>query len=364
LKHVILTVTNDLTHDQRMHRICNTLAQNGYQVTLVGRQLKPSTPLKDVPFQQVRLSCWFHRGFLFYTEYNIRLFFFLLSRKMDCVCAIDLDTILPCLFISKLKSVKRVYDAHEYFTELKEVIKRPVIYRIWKTIEKFAVPQFRYGYTVSPGITQKFQEQYKRHFITIRNLPVDTPSKSHRPEEKTLFFGGMVNEARGFEVLIPAMKQIAYPLIIAGDGNFMDSLKNLIQEHGVENRVILKGLVSPAALRELAEQATLGIGLAEQEGLNQFLALPNKFFDYMHAGLPQLTMNFPEYAKLNSKYNIAVLVDNLDENEVAMRINAIMQDDALLQELRSNCTKAKKELNWQEEEKKLLAYYWAICHSS
>jgi glycosyltransferase involved in cell wall biosynthesis len=283
---------------------------------------------------------------------------------MYAICAIDLDTILACLLISKLKSVKRVYDAHEYFTELKEVISRPFIHRMWKAIEQFSVPQFKFGYTVSPGITNQFKQQYKRHYITIRNLPVDTPLRRTRAIEKFLFFGGMVNEARGFEVLIPAMKKIPYPLIIAGDGNFMETLKSLIQKHDVADKVILKGIVSPETLRDLAEQATLGIGLAEQEGLNQFLALPNKFFDYMHAGLPQISMNFPEYARLNEQYDIAVLIDRLNENEVAWQINAIMQDDALLEKLRRNCLKAKKELNWQEEEKKLLAYYWAICHSS
>ena len=111
-------------------------------MTLVGRKLKRSIPLKQLPFNQKRLPCFFTKGFPFYAEYNLRLFFFLLTKKMDGVCAIDLDTIIPCLLVSKLKKVKRVYDAHEYFTELKEVRTRKFVKGFWTAIEKFAVRRF------------------------------------------------------------------------------------------------------------------------------------------------------------------------------------------------------------------------------
>jgi hypothetical protein len=58
--------------------------------------------------------------------------FYLLFKKADAVCAIDLDTILPFYFISKLKRIPRVYDAHELFCEMKEVVTRPLVYKVWK----------------------------------------------------------------------------------------------------------------------------------------------------------------------------------------------------------------------------------------
>ncbi|NJO25904.1 MAG: hypothetical protein HC867_09330 [Bacteroidia bacterium] len=72
----------------------------------------------------------------FYAEYNVRLFFFLFFKKADALCAIDLDTILPCFLVSKLRRVKRIYDAHEYFTQMDEVISRPGIYKVWHWIER------------------------------------------------------------------------------------------------------------------------------------------------------------------------------------------------------------------------------------
>jgi len=142
---IYFTVTNDLSYDQRMIRICTSLAQAGYQVKLVGRKLKASIPLIEQPFKQKRINCFFNNGKLFYAEYNIRLFFYLLSKKMNCICAIDLDTILPCYFISKLKGIPRVYDAHELFCEMKEIVTRPFIYKTWKNIERYSVPKFIYG---------------------------------------------------------------------------------------------------------------------------------------------------------------------------------------------------------------------------
>src|SRR6185436_9367155 len=122
--------------------------------------------------KQKRIHCWFNKGKLFYFEYNLRLTCYLLFRKMDAVCAIDLDTIIPCHTISWFKRIPRIYDAHELFTELKEVITRPRVHKIWARVEKKMVPKFKLGYTVSEGIADEFHRRYDVNYKTIRNLPV------------------------------------------------------------------------------------------------------------------------------------------------------------------------------------------------
>ena len=167
---IVFTVTTDLTYDQRMIRICNSLVAAGYDITLVGRKLNSSLPLTTQPFKQKRINCLFEKGKLFYAEYNIRLFFYLLFKKMDCIGAIDLDTILPCYFISKIKKIKRVYDAHELFCEMKEIVTRPGIYKMWKKIERFTVPKFPNGYTVNQPIADEFKKMYAVEYEVIRNI--------------------------------------------------------------------------------------------------------------------------------------------------------------------------------------------------
>ncbi|HJW16263.1 MAG TPA: glycosyltransferase [Flavisolibacter sp.] len=360
MKRIFFTVTNDLTYDQRMQRICTSLANNGYDITLIGRQLSNSLPLDNRPYKQKRLRCFYNKGFLFYLEYNTRLCFYMLQGKMDAICAIDLDTILPCLFVTGLKNLVRIYDAHEYFTELKEVHTRPLVQKIWRAVERLAVPKFKWGYTVSSGLAEAFHNKYQRDYPVIRNLPLLNKNNENLYREKTLLYQGAVNHGRGFEWLIPAMKTVPYKLVICGDGNFMEDLKQLVMKHQVQDKVALKGMVLPGDLPSYTHNASLGIAISEKEGLNQFMALPNKFFDYMHGGLPQIAMRFPEYEKINEQFKIAVLIDNLLPENISNTINFTMQDEALLKELENNCLKAREVFCWQSEEKKLVAYYQQI----
>lgn len=357
MKKIYFTVTNDLTNDQRMHRICSTLAENGYSVTLIGRELAPSLPLKNLKFQQHRLRCLFNKGKLFYLEFNLRLLGYLLFTKMDAICAIDLDTILPCYLISRLKKIQRIYDAHELFTEMKEVISRPAVKRIWDTVEKKLVPKFKWGYTVSEGIAEEFKKRYRVEYITIRNVPALSETVTAPAVEPFILYQGAVNEARGLEYLVPAMKHTGCRLVICGDGNFMPRLKKLITENKVEDRIERRGWVPPEKLRIITQQAFIGIALAEKEGLNQWLALPNKFFDYIHAGVPQITMNYPEYRKINNQYEVAVLIDDLKPETISAAINELLNNEAKRNRLKQNCHAARQELNWQQEEKKIIEFY-------
>ena len=357
MKKIYFTVTNDLNLDQRMHRICTSLAENNYAVTLVGRELPGSLPLSPKKYSQHRLHCWFKKGKLFYVEFNFRLSLFLLLKKMDAVCAIDLDTIHPCWLVSWLKNIPRIYDAHELFTEMKEVISRPAIKRLWDKAEKKMVPKFKLGYTVSNGIADEFHKRYGVQYEVIRNVPVLLNEEPVSTTEKFILYQGAVNEGRAFESLIPAMKTVKCKLVICGDGNFMPQLKKLVAENGVSDKIEIKGWTKPEELRRITQQALMGIAISEKEGLNQWLALPNKFFDYLHAGIPQIAMNFPEYREINKQYEVAVLLDNTFPGTVSAAINSLIQDEEKRNRITRNCHAAKQELNWQREEKKLLAFY-------
>ena len=373
---IICTVTNDLTYDQRMIRICSSLAQKGYAVTLVGRKLKTSSPLDSKPFSQKRLYCFFSKGFLFYAEYNLRLFTWLLFQKADCICAIDLDTILPCLFASKLKNTKRVYDAHELFCEMKEIVTRPTRYKFWKWIERSAVPQFKNGYTVCKPIADEFENMYGVKYEVVRNVPVkrymveglghkegsEQPSTFNlQPSTLNpitfLLYQGAVNEGRSFETLIPAMKNVSVPLHIYGDGNFLQQTEQLIRQHQLQEKVFLKGKRTPLELKEITSQAYAGITLFENNGRSNYLSLANRFFDYIQAGIPQLCVDYPAYRSINDEYEIALLIPDTTEAAIANGLNLLLTDAVLYERLKFNCQKAAEQLNWQQEEKILISFY-------
>lgn len=344
-----------------MARICNSLAAAGYRVVLVGRKMPGSVPLPGTIYQQIRLNCWFNIGKLFYAEYNTRLFFFLLFKKMDCLCAIDLDTILPCLFISKIKKVKRVYDAHELFCEMKEIVTRPGIYKVWKKIERYALPQFKYAYTVNQPIADEFFAMYRIKYSVLRNIPVlnneVVRDDVNHGKEKYILYQGAVNEGRCFETLIPAMKEVNCKLIICGDGNFLQQAKQLVKENNVMDKVIFKGSILPCELQMITAKAFIGINLVENNGLSFYLSLANKFFDYIHAGIPQLCAGYPAYKEINDKHEVAVLITDMSAKNIAVQLNNLLVDEVLYTRLQSNCLEAKTIYNWQREEKILLDFY-------
>jgi glycosyltransferase involved in cell wall biosynthesis len=379
LPKIILTVTNDLTYDQRMQRICTSLAAVGYQVLLVGRKQNNSKPLTQTLFGQKRLECFFNKGFAFYAEYNLRLFWWLLFKKTDIICAIDLDTILPVLFVSTLRGKKRVYDAHELFTEQIEIIERPSVHKVWLGIEKFAVPKFAHGYTVNQFIADEFKRRYGVRYEVIRNLPVLTADKNVQAEQtnyfreekelitgnwkpetgngKFIIYQGAVNEGRCFETLIPAMKHVDAKLIICGEGNFFEQVKQLIKENGVENKVELKGYVLPEDLKKLTPQAHVAVTLFEHTGLNQYYSLGNRFFDYIMAGVPQVCVDYPEYRAINNNYNVAYLIPDTTVTTIAAALNKLLNDDVVHKYIAANCIEAREHLHWQSEANKLVKFY-------
>jgi hypothetical protein len=233
MKSLVFTVTTDLNYDQRMIRICTSLQAAGYKVLLIGRRHTATPPLQPRSFNQKRLFCFFKRGKSFYVEYNLRLFIYGLFKKFDLVCAIDLDTILPCYLLSRLKGSKRVYDAHELFCEMKEVKTRPSIYNIWKWIERKTVPHFPHGYTVNSPIQKILFEDYGVQYAVIRNIPLLKELPETTAAEPYIIYQGAVNEGRSFETLIPAFGSIDCPLWIFGDGNFYEQAVQLTQHNGL-----------------------------------------------------------------------------------------------------------------------------------
>ena len=357
MKKIVFTVTNDLNYDQRMMRICSSLTAAGYSVLLIGYTLKDSQPLAKQTYRQKRINCLFKTGKLFYAEYNVRLFFYLLFKKADLIGAIDLDTILPCLFISKLKRVRRIYDAHELFCEMQEIVSRPFIYKTWKRIERFSVPAFRNGYTVNDIIADEFKKMYSVDYEVIRNTPLLKEISIPVKREKYILYQGGVNEGRSFDTLIPAMKLVNAKLVIAGGGNYLEQTKKLVIDNDLMGKVIFTGRLLPADLYQYTINAWIGLTLFEKTGLTNYYSLANRFFDYMHAGVPQLCVNYPVYAEINKNHPVAVLIDDLSAENIASRLNHLLANDVLYTDLRQNCLLQREVYNWQAEEKKLMNFY-------
>lgn len=360
-KRIVFTVTNDLTYDQRMQRICNTLSDHGYIITIIGRRLKKSLPLQSQKYHQYRVRCVFNKGKLFYLEYNMRLLFKLLSLKYDIICGVDLDTIIPCLITSRIKNKKCVYDAHEYFPEVPEVIKRPFVKAIWKMIEAIAVKNVHATYTVSESIAGIFSKNYDKTITVIRNFPLAVEQQVLQNEdnsEKYILYQGALNEGRGLEQAIGAMQKIDCKLYLVGEGDNSNQLKELAKQLNLlDTKVCFLGWVKPDKLITITAGATIGLNLLDNKSLSYYYSLSNKLFDYIQAEVPSINMAFPEYENINKQFEVAVLLKDLSIDKLVQAINNLLTDNKLYNKLKSNCLKARRVFIWEKEVDMLLNIY-------
>jgi glycosyltransferase involved in cell wall biosynthesis len=355
MSRIVVSVINDLVTDQRVHRICNTLHNNGFEVLLVGRKLKTSIDLQR-DYETHRMELVFTKGFLFYAFFNIRLFFFLLFKKVDILLSNDLDTLAANYFVSKLRNKKLVFDSHEYFPEVPELIDRKNVQNFWLRIEKAIIPKLKFAYTVSPSIGELYQQKYNVNFQIIRNLPSSSDNKEFfKFEDKTILYQGALNVGRGIELIIESMKLLPeYKLLIIGDGDISKELKDLTTKFELNSQVQFLGRLPIEELKLVTGKAHLGVSLEEDRGLNYRFALPNKLFDYIQAEIPVVVSDLPEMKAIVEEYHVGEILKERTAENLAELIVNIVNDKEKYKFYSKNLKEAAKNLCWEIEEKKLI----------
>ncbi|MBU2554304.1 MAG: glycosyltransferase [Bacteroidetes bacterium] len=366
-KKVVVSVINDLVSDQRVKKICATLDRMGFHITLIGRQLRKSPEMDTRPYRVIRMRLLFEKGFLFYAEYNLRLFWKLMFLNADLLVSNDLDTLLPNYLIAKLKRKPLVYDSHEYFTEVPELVNRPTVQKIWKRIERTIFPKLKDVITVNDSIAGLFEQDYGLRPVVVRNVPYlmkETEKKTRKelglPEDKHLIIlqGAGINIQRGAEEMVEAMQYIDHSiLLIAGQGDVIPLLKKMVSERSLENKVIFRPRMPYQELMQLTKNADLGLTLDKDTNLNYRYSLPNKIFDYIQAGIPVIASPLPEIAHIINTYQVGCTITDHNPVNMAKTINEVLADQQLIDKWKNNCSFASLNLNWEIEEKVIIDLY-------
>ena len=361
-KKIFVAVTNDISTDYRVHKICNYLLDKNFSVTVYGRVL-PNTLQVDREYNVIRKKHVFNRNFWFYAEYNIRLFFFLIARKYDYILANDLDTLPACFFVSKLKKTALVYDSHELFSEGPELQGRIFVQGFWRKLEDFFLPRIKKSYTVSNSISDFYNQKYQNKMGVIRNVPLkdevlEVQEVRFPTPKRTILYQGILNPGRGLKPMIKALKFIDnLDLIIIGYGKVEEELKEFVWQEKMNSRVYFLGRISRDILANYTKKATLGMVLEEPLGKSFEYSLPNKLFDYIHAELPIIAGNMPEISSVIQHYKVGVMIDEYSPEKIAEKINEVLNSPALISEIKQQQKKAKEILCWENECKKLETYF-------
>jgi glycosyltransferase involved in cell wall biosynthesis len=367
-RRAIVSVTNDLLTDNRVDKVCLFLQEQGYAVTLVGRKRANSLPLSPRSYRTKRLKLFYEKGALFYAEYNFRLFWFLLFKRCDLLLANDLDTLLANYTASKFKPMTRlVYDSHEYFTHVPELIHRPRTQKIWEAIEGWIFPKLHTVYTVNTSIATIYREKYKKTVKIVRNAspywrPKSILSKKELgiPENKFLIIlqGAGINVDRGAEEAVEAMKQIdGAVLMIVGDGDVVETLQQTVAANHLSEKVLFFGKRPYTEMMHFTHHADVGLTLDKPSNPNYSFSLPNKVFDYIHAETPIIATNLVEIRTLIERHEIGSILPHFTPDTLATQLISLKENPEKLALLKSNCKTAATVENWESEKITLAEIY-------
>lgn len=364
MKKILVLVSNDLATDQRVYRICDSIQKSNFTVELWGRSRRNSMDLPLWDWKSRRFNLIFETGPLFYFSLTFTFFFRLLFSKFDIIYANDLDTLLPAYLVSKLRRKVLIYDTHEYFTGVPELVKRPRIRAIWKSIESYIFPKLKYVFTVNKSIADLYASEYKVEPLVMRNIPIaeEVQLISNRmelglPENKYLIIlqGNGINIDRGAEEAVEMMKYLDdSALIIVGSGDVIPILENTVNQEKLQDKVLFFSRRPYKELAQFTLNCDLGLSLDKPTNINYQLSLPNKLFDYIRAEIPVLASNLVEVSNVVNKFEVGEIALNCEPNYLALKVKTLKNNKPLQDIYKANCKKAKLQLTWENESKTLL----------
>ncbi len=364
-KRIIVSVTNDLSTDQRVKKVAEILHQLDYEVVLVGRALPDSLPIQR-PYTCRRFQLPFHSGALFYISFQIRLFFFLMFSKADVLLSNDLDTLLPNFLASKIKGISLVYDTHEYFCGVPELQHRPFVRSIWRGVEAWIFPKLRWVFTVNPSIAQLYYQDYGVIPRVFRNIgPRLQPRKWKTraelglPESAFIFInqGTGINIDRGMEEAVDAIAQIPNAcLLLVGSGDAIPNLKRVVAARALQDKVLFVNKMPYEELLHFSQAANCGLSLDKPSNINYQFSLPNKIFDYIQCQKPIIASDLKEVAAIVRDYKVGLIA----ADHQTATLQDVMQQMMVLQPkgtFDGALQKAAETLHWEAESAELLKFY-------
>lgn len=357
---VLIIVSSDPRYDTRSTKFLKALTDTGYATRVVGI-CSDGNPGNGEGTLRLPISA--RAGKRFFLQFYQRVIPQALKMSAQVVIAGDLFSLPPAIInkqrhSGKTHPVRLIYDSKELYGELPSLKRKRISFMFWNLVEKSSIRYLDAALTVNQSISEILAPKWRVPFTIVMNVPDKTPSPGFPKsfQKILLAFSGGLQPGRGLHNLIKMMTLLPdkYELKIIGDGALRDELSALAASMKLGGRVHFTGRVrSDRVVAELS-QAHMGIYLMENSGLCHYLALPNKFFQFISAGLPVIVPDFPEMKRIVNKYEIGAVVDSADLHEAADAVMKFTSEPEFYAKLRANCEKAALELNWEIEKGKFL----------
>ena len=286
---------------------------------------------------------------------------------------------MPATYLAGwLKRKPVVYDTHEYYLGMPELNGKPRIKKIWQWIEEAIFPRLNYIYTICQPFCDFYYRDYGKQLQFIRNVPSlhftesgqfkdlkkELDAKMPTGKHLLLFQGAGINVERGVEELVLSMQYLnpeRYHLVIVGGGDIFEVIRGLVDEKKLTDRITIIPKVPFEVLRYITLKADIGFTVDKHNNINHIYGLPNKIFDYLHAGVPVISSRLSELEAIIKDYNVGTFIESHDPKHIAQTVETIFDQPQLLQQWRINARNVKRDYNWEKEEEKLLAIFEKVC---
>lgn len=363
-KKVYIAFLGNPRFDSRITNLSNSLRGDGCKVSVLGFDWFISS--EDYSSEEIKIFAIKKNKFslFFYLQFAFILISELVRSNADIYFAEDLYTLPFVTTIAKIKKAKVYYNSREIYAHLGGLRNRPTLQNIVKSIEKFFIKKVDLVLTTGLLDSEYIEKLYKiSDTLVVRNIPlyqktipkIDFRKKYNIDNNKLiLIYQGVILSGRGLKQIINIVAKLPKTvLIIFGDGEEKNSFAELARKLNVSDRIIFAGSIDQKELINYTGSGDVGLSLIENISISYYHALPNKLFEYIMAGLPVLCSDLPQMKAIIEKYNVGESINMENEGNIFAVLNKWCGNPNLLDTYRINCVMAAKELNWQEEYKRV-----------
>lgn len=289
-----------------------------------------------------------------------------LEIPADIYVACDLPMLPPAFRAASERGSLLVYDAHEFYTEQISLVSPER--RTLVEAEKRLISKAHLVLTINESIADLFSMRYGvEKPEVIYNCTSPPPAFSReahhniireklslsRDVKVVLFQGGYLH-GRNLEALVMSARHFSdgVMLVLLGYGEYRAHLEKLASRHG-KGRVFFLDAVSQEELLAHSASADLGIIPYQPVDLNTKFCTPNKFFEFIQAGLPVLAdVKLEELRRYIERERIGFLSDLSTPEVIAEAVNRIVAAEASLMEARALVNALAPRVSWEQEGKR------------
>ena len=269
------------------------------------------------------------------------------------------------------REVAVVYDAHEYVPGMAAT--GPQVADAWRAAEAELIREVDAVVTVSDPIADALQERYglRRRPVVSLNSPSlrdqrpcasDVRTAAGVPDGTTLLvYSGVINPRRGVVTVLEGLTglpdvHVAVVSVPGAGSPAAAALHAHAVQLGVGDRVHLVDPVDTDEIIAFLRTADVGVHAMIGGLPNHEMALPNKLFDYLYAGLPVVVSDVREMGRFVRERGLGATFVPQDADDFARAVGDVTADLAALR-ARVDDPALREEFAWEAQAARLAALY-------